>query len=49
MLLSDFIGAVFAVSFSSIVMKSVGKTAGTVVEEVRRQFREIPGIMQREK
>jgi len=41
-----FVGAMIPVVFSALVMNSVGKAAMDMVNEVRRQFREIPGIME---
>jgi Na+/H+-translocating membrane pyrophosphatase len=39
-------GAMLPYAFSALTMKSVGKAALAMVEEVRRQFLEIPGIME---
>ncbi|MDA0728079.1 MAG: sodium-translocating pyrophosphatase [Bacteroidetes bacterium] len=41
-----FIGGMVPVVFSALAMNSVGKAAMEMVQEVRRQFREIPGILE---
>ncbi len=47
-LIGLFIGAVMAFYFCALTMKAVGRAAGAMVEEVRRQFRANPGIMKGE-
>jgi K(+)-stimulated pyrophosphate-energized sodium pump len=41
-----FLGSMIPVVFSALAMQSVGRAAMDMVEEVRRQFREIPGLLE---
>jgi K(+)-stimulated pyrophosphate-energized sodium pump len=47
-LLGLFLGAMVAFFFSALTMSAVGRSAFAMVEEVRRQFREFPGILKGE-
>jgi len=44
--IGGFLGLMLIFFFSSLAIRAVGKTAGAIIEEVRRQFREHPGIME---
>ena len=41
-----FLGAMFPFLFASLVIQAVGRAANQMIEEVRRQFREIPGLLE---
>jgi len=45
-IVGTFLGAAVPFLFSALAIRAVGKTAFQMVEEVRRQFREIPGILE---
>jgi K(+)-stimulated pyrophosphate-energized sodium pump len=44
--IGGFLGLMLIFLFSSLAIRAVGSAAGTIIEEVRRQFREHPGIME---
>src|SRR5438067_1685966 len=44
--IGGFLGIMLIFAFSSLAIRAVGKAAGDIIEEVRRQFKENPGIME---
>lgn len=45
---ATFIGGMLPFAFSALTMSAVGNAASAMIDEVRRQFKEIPGIMERQ-
>jgi K(+)-stimulated pyrophosphate-energized sodium pump len=41
-----FLGAMLPMGVSSMILRAIGRTASKIVDEVRRQFKEIPGLME---
>src|SRR5690606_9202052 len=39
-----FLGAIFPFLFAALTINAVGRAAGKMIDEVRRQFRDIPGV-----
>lgn len=46
LLVGLFIGSMLVFVFCALILRAVGRAAGKMVQEVRRQFKEIPGIME---